>query len=48
MRVGDLLDDGLRERARIAAERVLAADPTLKDRVLRRGIHGYQVVFEFD
>jgi ATP-dependent DNA helicase RecG len=48
MRVGDLLDDGLRERARSAAERVLAADPTLKDQVLRRGIRGYQVVFEFD
>jgi ATP-dependent DNA helicase RecG len=48
MRVGDLLDDGLRERARTAAERVLAADPTLKDQVLRRGIRGYQVVFEFD
>lgn len=48
MRVGDLLDDGLRERARRAAERVLAADPKLRDPVLRRGIHGYQVVFEFD
>ena len=48
MRVGDLLDDGLRERARTAAERVLAADPKLSDPVLRRGIHGYQVVFEFD
>ena len=48
MRVGDLLDDGLRERARRAAELVLVADPKLADPVLRRGIHGYQVVFEFD
>ncbi len=48
MRVGDLLDDGLRERARAAAERVLARDPGLKDPTLRNGIRGYQVVFEFD
>jgi ATP-dependent DNA helicase RecG len=48
MRVGDLLDDGLRERARAAAERVLARDPNLKDPTLRNGIRGYQVVFEFD
>ena len=48
MRVGDLLDDGLRERARAAAERVLARDPTLKDPTLRNGIRDYQVVFEFD
>ncbi len=48
MRVGDLLDDGLRERARAVAERLLAADPELRDPVLRHGIQGYQVVFEFD
>lgn len=48
MRVGDLLDDGLRERARAAAERVLAGDPNLTDPTLRNGIKGYQVVFEFD
>lgn len=48
MRVGDLLDDGLRERARAAAERVLASDPDLRDPILRSGIRGYQVVFEFD
>lgn len=48
MRVGDLLDEGLRERARSAAERVLAGDPELTDSVLRRGIRGYRVVFEFD
>lgn len=48
MRVGDLLDDGLRERARAAAERVLSRDPDLRDPILRRGIKGYQVVFEFD
>ncbi len=48
MRVGDLLDDGLRERARAAAERVLSSDPTLHDPTLRVGIKGYQVVFEFD
>ncbi|HVD02687.1 MAG TPA: ATP-dependent DNA helicase RecG [Candidatus Dormibacteraeota bacterium] len=48
MRVGDLLDDGLRERARSAAELVLASDPNLRDRTLRTGIRGYQVVFEFD
>jgi ATP-dependent DNA helicase RecG len=48
MRVGDLLDDGLRERARAAAERVLAGDPNLADPTLRNGIKGYQVVFEFD
>lgn len=48
MRVGDLLDEGLRERARAAAERVLRDDPDLRDPVLRRGIRGYHVVFEFD
>ncbi|MHB1501333.1 MAG: helicase-related protein [Candidatus Dormibacteria bacterium] len=48
MRVGDLLDEGLRERARTAAERVLVGDPSLDDPILRTGIRGYQVVFEFD
>ncbi len=48
MRVGDLLDDPLRERARAAAEQVLKADPELSDPILRRGIRDYRVVFEFD
>ena len=48
MRVGDLLDDPLRERARAAAEAVLRADPELTDPILRRGIRDYRVVFEFD
>ncbi len=48
MRVGDLLDDPLRERARAAAEAVLKADPELTDPILRRGIRDYRVVFEFD
>jgi len=48
MRVGDLLDEGLRRRARSAAEALLDRDPELRDPVLRRQMRHYQVVFEFD
>ncbi len=48
MRVGDLLDEGLRRRARSAAEAVLDRDPELRDLGLRRQMRHYQVVFEFD
>lgn len=48
MRVGDLLDEGLRRRARSAAESVLDRDPELRDRGLRQAMRQYQVVFEFD
>ncbi|MGH7666922.1 MAG: ATP-dependent DNA helicase RecG [Candidatus Dormibacteria bacterium] len=48
MRVGDLLDEGLRRRARSAAEALLDRDPELRTEALRRQMHHYQVVFEFD
>lgn len=48
MRVGDLLDEGLRRRARSAAEALLDRDPELRDQGLRRQMRHYQVVFEFD
>jgi ATP-dependent DNA helicase RecG len=48
MRVGDLLDEGLRQRARSAAETLLDRDPELRDPRLRREMRHYQVVFEFD
>jgi ATP-dependent DNA helicase RecG len=48
MRVGDLLDEGLRKRARSAAEALLDRDPELRDQRLRAQMKHYQVVFEFD
>jgi ATP-dependent DNA helicase RecG len=48
MRVGDLLDEELRRRARSAAETLLDRDPELRDPRLRRQMRHYQVVFEFD
>ncbi|HUY56664.1 MAG TPA: ATP-dependent DNA helicase RecG [Candidatus Micrarchaeaceae archaeon] len=48
MRVGDLLDEELRRRARSAAESLLDRDPELRDPGLRRQMRHYQVVFEFD
>ncbi|MGA2873268.1 MAG: ATP-dependent DNA helicase RecG [Candidatus Dormibacteria bacterium] len=48
MRVGDLLDEGLRRRARSAAETLLDRDPELRDPLLRQEMRHYQVVFEFD
>ena len=48
MRVGDLLDEGLRRRARAAAETLLDRDPELRDPGLRHAMRQYQVVFEFD
>jgi len=48
MRVGDLLDEELRRRARSAAETLLDRDPELRDPRLRRQMRQYQVVFEFD
>ncbi|HEY6537850.1 MAG TPA: ATP-dependent DNA helicase RecG [Candidatus Dormibacteraeota bacterium] len=48
IRVGDLLDEELRGRARSAAEAVLDRDPELRDPGLRRQMRHYQVVFEFD
>jgi ATP-dependent DNA helicase RecG len=48
MRVGDLLDEGLRQRARRAAETLLDRDPELRDPRLREEMRHYQVVFEFD
>lgn len=48
MRVGDLLDEGLRKRARSAAEALLDRDPELRDQRPRAQMKHYQVVFEFD
>jgi ATP-dependent DNA helicase RecG len=48
MRVGDLLDEGLRRRARSAAETLLDRDPELRNPRLRQEMRHYQVVFEFD
>ena len=48
MRVGDLLDEGLRKRARSAGEVLLDRDPELRDQRLRGQMKHYQVVFEFD
>jgi ATP-dependent DNA helicase RecG len=48
MRVGDLLGEGLRKRARSAAEALLDRDPELRDQRLRAQMKHYQVVFEFD
>ncbi|MGC1195056.1 MAG: ATP-dependent DNA helicase RecG [Candidatus Dormiibacterota bacterium] len=48
MRVGDLLNEDLRQRARSAAEALLDRDPELRDPLIRREMRNYQVVFEFD
>ena len=48
MRVGDLLNEALRQRARSAAEALLDRDPELRDPLIRREMRNYQVVFEFD
>jgi ATP-dependent DNA helicase RecG len=48
MRVGDLLNEELRQRARSAAEALLDRDPELRDPLIRREMRNYQVVFEFD
>ncbi len=48
MRVGDLLDEELRRRARSAAEALLDRDPELRDPGLRRQMRHYELVFEFD
>ena len=48
MCIRDRLDEGLRRRARSAAEALLDRDPELRDQGLRRQMRHYQVVFEFD
>ncbi len=48
MRVASLSDLVLQERARRAAERVLARDPELRDPRLRRALVDYNTVFELD
>lgn len=49
VRVADLLDQALLERARRAAERWLDQDPTLTlHPPLYRAMHGYRVVFDLD
>ncbi len=48
LRVGDLLDEGLRQRARAAAEALLRLDPEVSDPLLRSELLAHSQVYEFD